>query len=110
MDADNDLADIDFYDDIVFFRHIRYPQVIIKNPKHIVQILNNKEDVCLGTYGCFLLPDADELFGSILVSRIVETSDELILPTQFNINDYVIKIDGVNMSSNKQKTKKDTNG
>lgn len=80
------------FDNRISFRHIRYPKVIVKNPKHVLDIydtLNNKHEL----YGCIILPSLSELKRNILPFRIFECNPDLGF-SDLDLNNYKLYIDG----------------
>lgn len=78
-----------YVDNVLYFKHIRFPNEIIYMPKYIVTITNvllNKSYV----YGCYTLPSDQELLECILPKRTWE--NENYIPTEYRKTDYIIKI------------------
>ena len=72
MDTDN----LYVYDNILIFRHLRYPNVLIERPKYVVTI--NDLNRCVSyMYGCNILPSKSEMRTSILPKRIFEENPSL---------------------------------
>jgi hypothetical protein len=80
------------YDNLFRFRHLRYPQLSIKSPKYIV-IFRNKITNKQYIYGINILPSEQELESSLLVKRIYENEGDNLLFSNFNNNNYEIKIE-----------------
>ena len=84
-----------FYDDITSFRHIRYPNVIITNPKHYIRLYKRENKQLLAIYGCHLLPSINELNTSLLASRVFDLLGPSFITTlDINLEDYFFTIDG----------------
>lgn len=77
-------------DNIIYFRHIRYPQEIIKFPKYIIYITNIITN-SIYIYGSFVRPDDKELLNIILPKRVWE-NEKFISPFDYNELNYKIKI------------------
>lgn len=80
------------YDNRLSFRHIRYPKVIIENPKHVIDIfdiVNNKHEL----YGCIIIPSLAELKSNILPARIFECNPDLGF-SDLDFKNYKLYIDG----------------
>ena len=79
------------YDNLYTFRHLRYPYISISSPNYIVIITNvvtNKNYV----YGANILPNDNELNNYLLVKRVFENEGEDLSFTDYNPDNYQIKI------------------
>ena len=85
------------YDNIFTFRHIRYPNVVLQNPKHIVSFLNITRGSTY-TYGCNILPSLREIRDVILAKRVFENEGETLDFSEFNLTNYQVFIDGKKQS------------
>lgn len=86
---------MDSYDDIISFRHIRYPHLIIQNPKFYIRIYHKASNLLCGVYGCYILPTKQDLLQNILPCRIFEEQGDVFSSTlDINLNDYYITING----------------
>ena len=82
-----------FYDNIFVFRHIRFPNVTIEKPKHIINIINKSESKEY-KYGCNIVPSKEELVSNLLGYRVFENEGETLSFHDFNPLNYEIKVDG----------------
>lgn len=76
-------------DDILVFKHLRYPSQVILKPKYVVRITNLSTGASYA-YGTNLLPSKDELSDSLLPKRMCGEGDSD--PMTFDKNNYQVEI------------------
>lgn len=82
-------------DDIIYFKHIRYPSIIVKEPPFIITILDMAHNgKVIGKFGAYIVPIPEELNNTILPKRIFECVDNMTF-SEYNPANYTIKVEKV---------------
>lgn len=83
---------ITIVDNINRFRHIKYPQVIVQNPKHTFVLREVSTKKTLGVYGSIGMPDKKDILRNVMHLRVFENCD--ISYESYNPCNYEIVVDG----------------